>query len=398
MPTRPLTVTEDQALWFRARRGHLAGKGAADEVEVVRAVLGVQAQLLGPALWAVALRTRARSGARPTAAAVETALMEAPRTLVRTWGQRHTLHAYDAAADWASFLAAQAHWSGGGRRADMAPDAELDAARERLEALGRPATRSDLFGVLTRRHLREWEDKASSREEARRFAAGRLFWGLARRGELCTAGKAGAEQEYALREHWFPELRWRKPAARKAALALAARYLALHGPATVRDLAHFFGAHAKEARAWVDTLAEDGRLVEVRCAGREGLVALAADAAELRKKPPAAADAWPARLVPNYDTLLMGQADKSWTVPVEAERKRVWRAAAYVAAVVLARGRVVALWKQAKKAKALRVEVQPLSGWRKTRHLRDVEREAEALAAHHGLGRAEVVVESTTRG
>ncbi|MCB9462386.1 MAG: winged helix DNA-binding domain-containing protein [Candidatus Eisenbacteria bacterium] len=41
----------------------------------------------------------------------------------------------------------------------------------------------------------------------------------------------------------------------------------------------------------------------------------------------------------------MAHADKSWTVPDEAERRKVWLRFADVAAVVLAGGRVVATWR-----------------------------------------------------
>jgi len=388
--SRPLPVTEEQALWFRAQRGHLAGKGAKDEGEVVRAVLGIQAQQLAPALWAVAMRCQSR----PTAEEVAASILEEPRSLVRTWGQRHTLHLYEPAEDWPTFLAAQGRWAGGGRRGDLAPQAELDQARKRMQTLGRPATRKDLFAVLTKRHLREWEDKASSKEEARRFAAGRLFWGLARHGELSVGHKVGAEQAYVLRADWFPKLRWRKPSAAKAAMDLARRYLALHGPATVKDLAHYYGAHVKDARAWLDDLEKNDLLVSVSCGQREGLVALAEDARELRRKPPTRATEWPVRLVPNYDTLLMGHADKSWTVPTEDECSSVWRRAAYVSAVVLARGRVVAMWTHMKKARKLRVVIEPLSGWRSTKHAKGVEREAQGLARHFQLEEAEVTIGS----
>lgn len=53
----------------------------------------------------------------------------------------------------------------------------------------------------------------------------------------------------------------------------------------------------------------------------------------------------------------MGHADKSWTVPDPARRTLVWRRAAFVAAVVLARGRVVATWSHRVRRGRLVVEV-----------------------------------------
>ena len=105
MPRRPSTIelTEDQVLYFRARRGHLAGPGAPSAVAAARAILGAQAQQLPPALLALSLRTKGR----PPARTLEKQLMKSPRTLVRTWGQRDTLHLYDADVDWAMVVAAR---------------------------------------------------------------------------------------------------------------------------------------------------------------------------------------------------------------------------------------------------------------------------------------------------
>jgi hypothetical protein len=90
--------------------------------------------------------------------------------------------------------------------------------------------------------------------------------------------------------------------------------------------------------------------------------------------------------------MLMAHVDKTWTVPDEAERKLVWRKAAMVSAVVIARGRIVATWTQKARRNALAVEVQPLSGWRKTKHAAAVRDDAAELAAHQGLSGAEVAI------
>jgi hypothetical protein len=88
-------VSEDQVLHFRARRGHLAGPGAANATAAARAILGAQAQQIPPALLALSMRTRGR----PSAEALRAQLFGSGRRLVRTWGQRDTLHVCDPAAD-----------------------------------------------------------------------------------------------------------------------------------------------------------------------------------------------------------------------------------------------------------------------------------------------------------
>ncbi len=144
----------------------------------------------------------------------------------------------------------------------------------------------------------------------------------------------------------------------------------------------------READGWLASLAPG--LISVSCGGRKGLAALADDARDLRADPPAGKD-WPLRLLPLWDGLLMGHKDKTWTVPDAAERPAVWRRGAHVSAAVLHRGRIVAVWTQAKRRGELRVEIAPLGGWRKAM-LPGARREARAVAAHLGLKGAEVAI------
>ena len=177
-----------------------------------------------------------------------------------------------------------------------------------------------------------------------------------------------------------------------AAAALTQAYLAVYGAATATDVAHFFGARVSNAKLWLAEL--DGELTAVRCGDRKGLLALTRDIPDLTVRPPAptVATKWPLRLLPLWESMLMGHADKTWTVPAEADRKQVWRKAAYVAAVVVARGRVVATWTHKQQRGHLVVEVQPLSRWQASKHAAQVRREAKAVAAHLELDDADVII------
>ena len=116
------------------------------------------------------------------------------------------------------------------------------------------------------------------------------------------------------------------------------------------------------------------------------------DLGDLAGRPPSGSTAWPLRLLPLWESMLMAHADKSWTVPDEAERTIVWRKAAFVAAVVLARGRIVATWSSTRRRGRLAVEVEPMSRWSATKHAGQVRREAGAVATHLGLDGADVSV------
>ncbi len=275
----------------------------------------------------------------------------------------------------------------------MPSEATLDKALAVMESAAGPVTRSDLISVAPRSYVSAVQETGRAAGlEASRLAAARLIWRLALRGDACLADKVGQEQAYAPRSVWLPKLKWpRKPqAALQAATGLARKYLAVYGAATAADVAHFFGARVTTARRWLEEL--NGELSPVGCGDRKGLVALRRDLADLTSKPPTATTMWPLRLLPLWDSMLMGHADKTWTVPDESDRKAVWRKGAYVAAVALARGRVVATWSHSQRGGRLVVEVRPLSRWSPTKHAAGVRREADAVAAHLELDGADVTV------
>ncbi len=401
----PLHLTIDQALYFRAIRGFLAGPGAPGDaaeaaLHVARAMVGVQSQQLGPSSHGVNLR----ASERPTAAALKAALFDRTSpSVVRTWAQRETIHLLDP-ADWPTVVAARAQWASGGRRGLQPPEVDVAMAQRVVEAAGRPVTRSDLGAHISAdyhaavrpqieknaKYLFKATPTADQLDaETRRFTAGRLLWTLANQGVLCAADKAGKEQAYAARAAWFPQLAWSAPPADDANRALIRRYLAVAAPATAQDIGHFFGARMADVKRWLAGMQDE--LVAVVCGTKKGLLARAEDAEALSLQPGASDAAWPLRLLPMWDGMMMTHADKTWTLPDTAEHKLVWRRAAVVAPVVLARGRIVATWSHKAKTSAVDVAVTPLSAW-STDYLGAVQREADALAAHLELAGARVSV------
>jgi len=338
------------------------------------------------------LALSARTRGRPSATDLQEHLFGAGRSLVRTWGQRDTLFVYAADTHWADVVAARTVWSGGGRRFGIPPQALVDRARRTLLAAKKPLTRSDFFELVPRKLVNDWKRQMKVDETAAlRFAAGRLFWKLAHHGDACLAEKAGPEQSYAARKHWFQGLEWpRKLDGHASATRLAESYLSTFAPATPADVGHFFGARVADVKRWLAEL----DVVPVECGQRPGLVALARDAQALRSKPPRRLAEWPVRLLPLWDASLMAHKDKRWLTPEVADEKRVWRKAALVAATVIARGRVVANWSPAVRRGKLQVEVEPLSSWRASRHLASVKREARSVAAHLGVDAGDVSVPS----
>lgn len=347
-------------------------------------MLGAQAQQEAPALQALSLRT----AGRPTAEAIRRRCLDEGRDLVRTWGQRDTLHIYDAATHWARVVAARPQWGRSGRRGGMPAEALVDAAARRFDVAGHPLLRTDLYDLIPPGYAEELVDHPGAGGQPRRLAATRLIWRLAQRGHVSLAQKVGSQQAYAARGSWFPDLEWMEDDPVEAASVLMHGYLSAYAPATAADAAHFFGASVSSARRWLDRISGD--TTPVHCGDRRGLMALRRDVDDLLGPLPETSQ-WPVRLLPLWDTMLMTHKDKSWVIR-DDEQKAVWRKAAYVCACVVARGRIVATWSHSLSEKRVEVCVQPLSEWR-ARFRPAVEAEAAALAAYHGCERAQVKLE-----
>ena len=383
---KALALDPDQVRYFRARRGGLAAP-LASPAAVARANVGMQSQQLPPSLWGLAQR----SAGTPSADALQAELFGRQRSLVRTWGSRGTVHLYDV-DHWRQVIASKSTWAVDVQRNVMPPQDLVEQAHEKIVAAGGTITRADLMPMVQGAYLKESKAYIGDMMDPKRLGASRLIWSLVNRGDLCFADKQGAEQAYVLRKVAHPKLKWPRLSGERASLELARDYLRGCGPASAHDLAHFFGARISEAKKWEAALREEAALLDIDVASESGRAcfALAEDEAELRGKVPGGSKDWPVRLLPLWDGLLMSHADKSWSVPVEAERKLVWKKAAMVSPVVLARGKVVATWTHKLRAKRVDVTVTPLSGWRKTKHLTGVKKAAQAYAEH--LGRAELQV------
>lgn len=380
---KPLELTGDQLRSFRAKRSHLIGEGAPDLVTCARELLGAQAQVDTCAFHALSLRTQGR----PSAAQVRALIFEGDHTLVRTWGQRDTLHLYDA-QDWPLIIAARTSWVQTGRRGGYPPAELIEALAQVFAQANRPLVRTDLFEHIPQDYIDSLADHPGAGSDPTRFAATRLVWCLATQGHITFGAKVGSQNSYAHRSLWHHALEWPNLESATACIMATRRYLSAFGPSTPNDIAHYMGARVSEVKAWLPLMEDE--LIDVKADGKSGLLALKEDAEELAK--PAATD-WPARLLPGYDTMLMTHKDKRWILPDAAEEKLVWRKAAVVMPVVIARGQIAATWGYKSTTKNVSVTVEPMKGWDDAMRP-DVERDAQALADHLELTLEAVTIEA----
>jgi hypothetical protein len=151
---------------------------------------------------------------------------------------------------------------------------------------------------------------------------------------------------------WLGKL---KPLPRQAALEkIARRYLAAYAPVRPEDLASWSGLKIGEARkAWKLI---DGELVEVEVAGQPAwmLKTMLPWLDELTCDPPLV------RLLPRYDTYLLGYADRELVVD-PAYAKRIHPGGGVVNPVLLVDGRALGTWKTQRQKNRLEVTVWPFA-------------------------------------
>jgi hypothetical protein len=337
-------VQEDHVRRRRLRAQRLIDPPVADPAEVVRALVGVQAQDRRAAALALRARTPGIS-----AEAVEHAL-SGERSIVRTWAMRGTIHLV-AAGDLPLVLAV------------FAP-LNLRRAQRRLAELGLPPEVAERGvaeaaavlasdGPLTRHELAERLRARGVAVVAEGQAPFHMVARAANVGVLSEVGVRGAEPLYD-RSDPGP-----LPDRDEALAEVARRYQAAHAPAGMDDFATWSGLPAADVRR-----------------GWEGVAGGDAPAGDAKPAP--------VRLLPAFDEWMLGWASRDFTLP-----RRHARAAApgggIVRPVAIADGRVFATWRLDRRRK--RLEVTPFG--RVTAAMRaGLEEETTAIGAFLGMALA----------
>jgi hypothetical protein len=305
----------------------IAGPKLGSAAEVVGWLTAIQAQDLPGALTSVALRTAA--GTRD---AVEAAL--ASGEVVRTWPMRGTLHLVLAEdLPWlVDLLAGRAVAGAASRRANLGLDAETLARAGRLAvaalAGGRHLSRHELLAV--------WQAGGIEMSNPRGY---HLLGHLAQTGVVCLGPMRGKDQLVVLVDEWIPRPR---RLAREAALGeLADRFFRSHGPATLKDLIRWGNLPAADARAGL-------------ALARPRLARLVVDEREYFLDPgtpdllaACRREAQGAFLLPGFDELVLGYADRSATVPLRFADRVVPGGNGVFRPTVVDRGQIVGTWRYA---------------------------------------------------
>jgi hypothetical protein len=295
---KPIELSDDNLRRARVASQHLHRPRRRSATELVRHLLGVQAQIYSAAVQALQARTEGL-----TAEAVDRARLRS-RSIVRTWAMRGTLH----------LITAEDH-------AWLVPplmDRPLKHSHRRLHQMGMRLAEAgkavrmiarmlEREGALTRPEIVKRLKSKGVRMTDRQIPAHLLFLASSD-GGIVQGPSQGKEPSYALTRDW---IRKSKRLPREKALAeLAVRYLRAHQPAEPVDLSFWAGISMPDARrGWK---AIEDRLVEVNALGHT----MWALKGKLDEAPKGVK-----RELPSFDEYLLGWKDRGFIADKAAWRK-----------------------------------------------------------------------------
>jgi hypothetical protein len=340
--TAPRTSPREVAL-LRLVAQRVAGPPFPDAAAAVRALGAVQGQDLPGALTSVALRTAGRSRA-----GVEAALDAGD--VVRSWPMRSTLH-LTAAEDlpWLLALLGPRVLAGAAKRRAVVGLTEADLERAREVATG----------VLTGGRRLGRKALLAALAEAGCDVTGQrgyhTLWYLAQTGTLVLGPPEAGDQAFVLLDEWIRAPR--RLEGEEALAELALRFFTGHGPATVADLVRWAGTTVRDARAGLAPVRD--RLTAIDVEGTEML--MAADTADrLAGCRPEAEDV---HLLPGFDEVVLGYADRSCTVPPEVADRIVPGGNGVFRGTVVVGGRAVGTWRWTGKGARRAVAAEPFTAF-----------------------------------
>jgi Winged helix DNA-binding domain len=303
---------------------------------VLRAIAGAQSQ--EPRAGRLQVRARSR---RLTAADVERARVE-ERSIVRTWLMRMTVHLVPAEDHgWLAPLFAERilGWS----RRRLATFGVSDSQRDRVLAAAARALKS---GPLPRSELMELARQAGIEPtiQHRTHLAVQVVVG----GAACIGPDAGRETVLVASGDWLGEQRRRDPDASMD--ELARRYFGAFAPASDRDFSYWSGLPLGQCRAAIARIGRE--LGELRC-GEEILLAPRGYVARAPRSPSA-------RLLPAFDTYLLGYRSRGFSVGEEGER-RVIPGGGVLRPSISVDGRLVGTWSNRRSGRRLAIALEPFA-------------------------------------
>jgi hypothetical protein len=164
---------------------------------------------------------------------------------------------------------------------------------------------------------------------------------------ICNGARRGKKFTYALFDKKVPVSAALK--REEALAALAKRYFASHGPATVQDFAWWSGLSLTDSKLGFEAIR--GEFEAANVDGREYLFTASAELPKMHGK---------AILIPAFDEITIGYADRSAAMD-DAVAQNPESGGGIFKPVVMVKGKIVAAWRRTEKKDSVNIEIAPLS-------------------------------------
>lgn len=337
----PIDISETQArlLRLRAQRLDHSRETLTTVADVAHDVCGIQAQDTDQAALGVRVRSTGLTVADVDAARV------AERSIVREYCMRNTLHFVSVAdVPWLLSLFGPLYVKRG--RTKLATVGLDDSDCERAMGIIRNAIAGQ--GPLTRPELAAELLASGFDFDSSGPASYRLVRRACLEGIVCKAGFRDGTETYALLDSWVSLDS--APDEETALAELARRYVAAYEPATLDDFYKWSGLYKNDAR--IGWAAIEDELTEVSIAGQQMWTLSVPDTAVKSDDTPIV------RLLPKYDSYVLGHQDRALILP-EEHTSQMQPRSTEIRATVLVDGRIVATWKLDRSRKTHSLSIHP---------------------------------------
>ena len=265
------------------------------------------------------------------------------RSVVRTWAMRGTLHLVASEdARWMLSLLGPVIVGKSKRRLTelgLAGDAGKEAVAALRDAL-------DVHGPMSRAEIADRLSGLDVPVEGQ--GAYHLVRLAALEGVVCLGPDAGGESTYDLLDRWLSP----SPGVDDPLAELARRYIRAYGPAGAGDLAAWSGLPLRDSRAAFEEIA--GELTEVSVEGAPAWIH--SDRQDRLDAPEPQGPV--VRLLPAFDTYLLGYKGRDLGVPIEYAR-RVHPGGGIIRPVLMIDGRAAGVWSRKRTRRGIAVTVTP---------------------------------------
>ena len=337
-----MNLSGAQVNYWRLSSHHLAKRARKGQIEkVVSDLCGVQAQVLSYAALAIWARVE-----DITIQDVQDALRK-HRSLVKTWCMRGTLHLISA-SDLPVYVAARKTTSVV-KRDWLTPEIDVEERKRIVLAIGEALDGQ----ILTRERLAEEVVKrlgmSASVRKHMLSGWGNLLQPAAEQGYLCFGPSQGSKVTFVRPDQWIR--RWDEPSGREAWKTLLRRFFSTYGPATYRDISHWWGLRPDRAKMLMDYIADE--LVEVEFEGERRWVR--------REDVERIVDVEKVgcvKLLPSWDCYVMFYHPRELFVS-QKYRVRIFTKLQGNKPVLLIDGVAEGVWEQRRKSGRIEVRIQP---------------------------------------